>query len=102
MVVSSQRANPLLGAALRPLNVTDGSAPTVAVEVWVPTLLPDVHGAVACPFAPVSTVAEVLPLKLPPPAVAANTTDAPLTGLLDASLTSTVSGATNAVFWVWT
>ena len=87
---------PLLVPTLRPLNVMGARAPTVARAVWAAMVPPVVHGALAWPFVPVSTLI-VAPLgNDPPPAVTEKATETPATGVFDASFTSTVSGATKA------
>jgi hypothetical protein len=67
-------------------NVTAVRPVTVAVAVFVPTVVPVMNFAAAFPLASVITVAGV---TLPPPAVTAKATLTPDLGLLEASVTCT-------------
>jgi len=70
----------------------------VAVTVFVPTVFPRVHDVtVAVPLAFVTTVVGLVGLRDPLPAVTANVTSTPATGLPLASVTITAGGEATAV-----
>src|SRR5439155_885993 len=66
----------------------------VAVVVWVPISTPSVRNVCACPF---TSVVDVAGSTDPPPDAAAHVTVTPATGLLFASLTSTMCGVCSRV-----
>src|SRR5436309_2096885 len=71
------------------------SAPAVALRLFGPAVPPSVQlPTVAIPLA---FVVALPPVTLPPPAVTANVTPTPATGLLCASVTSTAGGVATAL-----
>jgi hypothetical protein len=74
------------GATVVVENVTTGRPFTVAVAVFVPTVVPVMNFAAACPLMSVITS---VGLTLPPPAVTANAIVNPNTGVFEASVTRT-------------
>src|SRR5688572_6477589 len=80
------------GLPVRPMAVA------VNVLLFAPAPVPSVQPICAKPDAPVAT--GFVPLSDPPPAVTANVTDTPATGLLKASRTTTRGAIATAVFTV--
>jgi hypothetical protein len=74
------------GATVVMENVTAVRPATVAVAVFVPTVVPVMNFAAAIPLTSVITVAGA---TLPSPAVTANATPTPYAGKLEASITRT-------------
>src|SRR5881396_1088103 len=78
------------------VNVTGLTVPVEALSVLLPAVVPRVQAVTtAIPFASVGTA--VSGLTVPPPAVTANVTATPATGLLNWSRTSTAGGVVTAV-----
>jgi len=90
LIFLSQDSN---AVALKVTGEPDSPA-DVAVTVFAPTVVPNVRTVDALPSAPVEVEVDD---KDPPPAVTANVTLAPLTGLLFASLTITTKGLGSVV-----